>query len=254
MSGSACTASDTRREGDCPSQPSRHAGRRVVGFRSSRGVGKVIPGGSLSGLIRTGEGCYCGKPGARLRCFLFLRRTLALVLAALEVFPPGTTFEGSVMSESLERLARNQALFRDVNEQIEPIAGDNGTVEFLCECSNTDCVSTIELSVGEYERVRLSPTWFVTGRITTYPRSNGLFLGTTGMRLSRSQSTWSTWRRRILAPSWGVVGEAQSHELEEALRILYRLRVTWTERDDAPAGGLKAIESLIEEFEQKQES
>jgi hypothetical protein len=66
------------------------------------------------------------------------------------------------MSESLERLARNQTLFREVNERIETIAGDNEVVEFSCECSNTDCVATIELNVREYERVRTNATWFVT--------------------------------------------------------------------------------------------
>jgi hypothetical protein len=93
---------------------------------------------------------------------LFLRRLLALVLAALEVSAPGTQEKERPMSESLERLARNQTLFREVNARIETIAGDNGVVvEFLCECGNTDCASTIELSVSEYGRVRSNPTWFV---------------------------------------------------------------------------------------------
>jgi hypothetical protein len=65
------------------------------------------------------------------------------------------------MSESLERLARNQSLFREVNERIDTIAGDNDVVEFLCECTNTDCAETIELEVSEYERVRSNATWFV---------------------------------------------------------------------------------------------
>jgi mannose-1-phosphate guanylyltransferase len=92
---------------------------------------------------------------------LFLRRSLALVLAALEVSAPGNTRKGAAMSESLERLARNQALFRAVNERIETIAGDNEAVEFVCECSNTDCADTIKLNLGEYERIRSNATWFV---------------------------------------------------------------------------------------------
>lgn len=63
------------------------------------------------------------------------------------------------MSESLERLARNQSLFREVNEQIED-AGSNETVEFVCECSDADCVSTVELKLPEYERIRANSTWF----------------------------------------------------------------------------------------------
>lgn len=64
------------------------------------------------------------------------------------------------MSESLERLARNQSLFREVNERIEMMIGDNETVEFVCECSDTDCVSTVELKVDAYERIRSKSTWF----------------------------------------------------------------------------------------------
>jgi mannose-1-phosphate guanylyltransferase len=83
------------------------------------------------------------------------------VLAALEVSASGTQEKERPMYESLERLARNQTLFREVNERIETIAGDNEVVEFLCECSNTDCADAIELEVSEYERVRSNATWFV---------------------------------------------------------------------------------------------
>lgn len=74
------------------------------------------------------------------------------------------------MSESLERLARNQAIFREVNERIQYLAevnerigysAEGATSEYACECSNTECISTIELTVVEYERVRSNPTWFV---------------------------------------------------------------------------------------------
>ena len=74
------------------------------------------------------------------------------------------------MSESLERLARNQTLFREVNERIQYLgevnerigySAEGATSEFVCECSSTECISTIELTVVEYERVRSNPTWFV---------------------------------------------------------------------------------------------
>ena len=65
------------------------------------------------------------------------------------------------MSESLERLARNQALFREVNERVEKIAGDNNAVEFVCECSNTECIESVELTLAAYERIRSNSTWFV---------------------------------------------------------------------------------------------
>jgi hypothetical protein len=64
------------------------------------------------------------------------------------------------MSESLERLARNQSLFREVNERIEKLAGDNDVVEFLCECSDPACAITVELRVSTYEDIRSNPTHF----------------------------------------------------------------------------------------------
>jgi hypothetical protein len=46
------------------------------------------------------------------------------------------------MSDSLEHLARNESLFREVNERIEDVAGENEAVEFVCECTDEVCVST----------------------------------------------------------------------------------------------------------------
>jgi hypothetical protein len=68
------------------------------------------------------------------------------------------------MHESLERLARNQSVFREVNERIEEFAGDSGGEWFICECSRPDCSSTLELTVPEYEHVRSDSTWFFVKR------------------------------------------------------------------------------------------
>ena len=64
------------------------------------------------------------------------------------------------MSDSLERLARNESLFREVNERIENVAGENEAVEFVCECSDKECVSTVALKLADYERIRSNSTWF----------------------------------------------------------------------------------------------
>ena len=48
----------------------------------------------------------------------------------------------------------------EVNERIG-YSAEGATSEYVCECSNTECISTIELTVVEYERVRSNPTWFV---------------------------------------------------------------------------------------------
>ncbi len=60
-----------------------------------------------------------------------------------------------------ERLAHNQTLFREVNERIQDLGNPAGATEFLCECSDQVCIAPIELTFGEYERVRSDSTWFL---------------------------------------------------------------------------------------------
>ena len=64
------------------------------------------------------------------------------------------------MSGSQERLARNQALFREVNERVGELAETDAT-EFVCECSSTECIGTLELTLSAYERIRSDSAWFV---------------------------------------------------------------------------------------------
>lgn len=62
-----------------------------------------------------------------------------------------------------ERLARNETLFRAVNENIEEAAARSvmPTFEFFCECSNVDCTLLLTMTVSEYEQVRADPRQFV---------------------------------------------------------------------------------------------
>jgi hypothetical protein len=65
------------------------------------------------------------------------------------------------------RLAKNEALFRGVNEKVREVKGQLGEeehdsyVEFICECGGRDCVQQVRLTLAEYERVRSSPVQFV---------------------------------------------------------------------------------------------
>ena len=67
------------------------------------------------------------------------------------------------MPVSLERLARNQALFREVNERLLELADgfQDGSMQFVCECSQEDCTETLTLSHERYESVRAHSTFFV---------------------------------------------------------------------------------------------
>ena len=62
------------------------------------------------------------------------------------------------MDARQERLARNEALFREVNERVRAIAAvhgeDDHVYEFYCECSNADCTFQLRATLVEYEAVR----------------------------------------------------------------------------------------------------
>jgi hypothetical protein len=64
-----------------------------------------------------------------------------------------------------ERLiAANEALARDVNEAIERgqwPGEENQPAAYRCECGRSDCNRLIELTPGDYERVRQHPRQFV---------------------------------------------------------------------------------------------
>jgi hypothetical protein len=60
-----------------------------------------------------------------------------------------------------DRLARNEVLFREVNERIEEVkALEEGPTEFLCECGRETCTEVIRLSTNQYEELRSDPTTF----------------------------------------------------------------------------------------------
>ncbi len=62
------------------------------------------------------------------------------------------------LAQRRRRAARNQSLFREVNEQLEKLGERSGWLDepiwFLCECLGTGCVETIRMDRDEYERVR----------------------------------------------------------------------------------------------------
>ena len=66
------------------------------------------------------------------------------------------------------RLGKNEALYREVNENIAEVAGHlfgegDGpiTFRFVCECCSVACVEQVALSLDEYRSVRSEGSWFV---------------------------------------------------------------------------------------------
>lgn len=71
------------------------------------------------------------------------------------------------------RAARNQSLFRAVNEKMRDL---NGAVASLtemftvaCECADLACLEVIDISPSEYEAVRAHPRRFVVRPKHLYP-------------------------------------------------------------------------------------
>lgn len=63
------------------------------------------------------------------------------------------------------RLARNEDLFRQVNDRIDDLAETHGddahTYEFFCECSDLGCTERVRLTLAQYAHVRAEPSRFV---------------------------------------------------------------------------------------------
>ena len=67
-----------------------------------------------------------------------------------------------------DRAAKNESLFREVNERVAALherfgagVSDHDGFGFVCECADPSCTDSITMSLAEYERVRSDPAAFV---------------------------------------------------------------------------------------------
>jgi len=60
------------------------------------------------------------------------------------------------MGSRAERAARNESVFREVNERVQDVNDRFETVEgtFFCECSDAGCAQTFAMVAADYERLR----------------------------------------------------------------------------------------------------
>ena len=68
------------------------------------------------------------------------------------------------MSDREARIAKNEAIVREINEGIEEATASRtpeGDVRMMCECGNLDCELLIAITVSEYEDVRQNARRFV---------------------------------------------------------------------------------------------
>ena len=71
------------------------------------------------------------------------------------------------------RAARNQSLFRVVNEKLRDITAAFedvvATHAIACECADIQCIDTVEIARGAYDTIRANPRHFVVRRGHVYP-------------------------------------------------------------------------------------
>ena len=62
------------------------------------------------------------------------------------------------------RIAANEALFREVNEQREELnlgGARQDRFEVICECGDGACAEPISIRINDYELVRSRSVWFI---------------------------------------------------------------------------------------------
>lgn len=69
------------------------------------------------------------------------------------------------MDPRSERLARNEVIFREVNEQVEALAkafdSEDTVFEFFCECVDAECAIRLNVLLSAYQDVRSDSTLFI---------------------------------------------------------------------------------------------
>jgi hypothetical protein len=65
-----------------------------------------------------------------------------------------------------ERIAKNEAMYRAVNRELEEASEDAGggagaELEILCECGEPGCTTMLTLAIGEYDEAHGQPDRFI---------------------------------------------------------------------------------------------
>ena len=70
--------------------------------------------------------------------------------------------------ERARRVGLNEAIFRQVNEQIRGLnrkfGTEEGTMSVICECGDADCTDQLTVRVSAYEHVRSDARWYVIAK------------------------------------------------------------------------------------------
>ena len=87
--------------------------------------------------------------------------------------------------EQVDRRARNEALFRNLNEEIKDVEIGKGAdasdpIDFVCECSSAECMKVVSVSPEEYEAVREGGSTFIVAPGHEEPEIEDVIVGHSG--------------------------------------------------------------------------
>jgi hypothetical protein len=103
--------------------------------------------------------------------------------------------------------ARNQALFRLVNEKMRELNGAMAalteTFAIACECADLDCLELIEIAPSDYDAVRAEPRQFVVWTGHVYPEIETVVRAAEGY---------------VVVEKFGTAGEAAETLVPEAMK------------------------------------
>ena len=71
-------------------------------------------------------------------------------------------------NDPLQEIGEAQVAFRNANEKIQASADGlaiHGSIPFICECADRDCLELVRLTFDQYDAIRQQPTRFfnITG-------------------------------------------------------------------------------------------
>ena len=112
-----------------------------------------------------------------------------------------------------ERIARNEVLFREVNERITELADPprEARIEIFCECGLDDCTERIEVAVRDYEMVH--------GGRDSFPL---LSLEVHFIDASTGRLVWSASRTRKGGPALPLFGWTEVRTMGELTASMCR--------------------------------
>jgi hypothetical protein len=98
-----------------------------------------------------------------------------------------------VSDEQARRVGLNEALFREVNEQIRSLnddsAADDGAITVICECGDADCTERLELRLSDYERVRADSLQYVIAAGHVFPEVERVVEKSDGYEIVQKQAS-----------------------------------------------------------------